>query len=225
MYVQKDQDSTSAVPLSLLSNQFRAAACARDVRHSGQVAHAVWGARLLTLRWLAGRPRVTGVALAAAGWAAIFAAVIVSSHLGRGAAVQIIFASTMITCAMAGTLLSPALPVIIDNRFPRAAAGRCNRLGTLAVVTGCMLAEPAGGAALGADWRTSLLTTLAVACAAASIAAHRLDRQPASGASRIPVEGTHPAADDATSRPKESEMSIIAAIRQTASGGRHWRVP
>jgi uncharacterized protein (DUF2336 family) len=83
------------------------------------------------------------------------------------------------------------------------------------LVTGCILGPPVVGAALGADWGTTLLTTLAVACAVASIAAHRLDRQLAPGASRLPVAHAHPAADNPTSRLEGSEMPIIAAISQT----------
>ena len=60
---------------------------------------------------------------------------------------QIIFAATMITWAMGETLLSPAAPVIIDERA-RPGAGRYNRLGTVALVTGCLLGPSAGGAAL-----------------------------------------------------------------------------
>lgn len=174
MYAQEDQDSTSAVTLSMLSHHSRAAARPSDSEHSGQAARAARGARLLMLRWLADRRRVTGMALAAAGWGATLAAVIVGNHLGRGAAAQIIFAAIMITFAMGETLLSPALPVITDDRAVPGAAGRYKRLGTLAFVTVCMLGPLVGGAALGADWGTSLLTALAAACAVASIAAHRL---------------------------------------------------
>ncbi len=219
MYAQDDQHSTSAVTPRLPGNQSRAAACTRDSSHSGPAARAVGGTRLLMLRWLAGRRRVTGVALVAAGWAATFAAVIAGHHLGRGAAVQIIFAATMITWAMGETLLSPGVPVIIDERA-RPGAGRYNRLGTVALVTGCLLGPSAGGAALGADWATSLLSSLAVACAVASIAAHRLGRQLVPGASRVPVAGAPAAADDVASRLKGSEMSIIAAIRRRPAGSR-----
>ena len=217
MYAQNDQDSTSAVTPSLPGNQSRAAACTRDSNHSGPVAPAVGGTRLLMPRWLAGWSRVAGVALVAAGWAATFAAIIAGRHLGHGAAVQIIFAATVIIWAMGETLLSPAAPVIIDDQAPPG-AGRHNRLGTVALVTGCLLGPSAGGAALGADWATSLLTSLAVACVVASIAAHRLGRPLAPGASRVPVAGAPSAADDARSRLKGSEMSIIAAVRRRPAG-------
>ena len=217
-YEQEDQDSTSAVTPSLLTDHSRAAACARDPAHSGQAARAVRGAQPFAPRWLAGRPRVTGAALTAAGWAATFAAVIAGSPLGRGAAAQIIFAATMITCAAGETLLSPALPVIIEDRAPSGAEGRYKRLGTLALVTICLLGPLAGGTALGADWGTSLFTTLAVACAVAGIAAHRLGRQLAPGANRIPVVGAHPAADGATSPLGESETPILATTGETSSG-------
>jgi hypothetical protein len=162
MYAQKDQDSNSGLILSLPSDHSRVEA--RD-----------------------DRPRITGMASAAAGWAATFAAVVVGSHLGRGAAAQvgfaatqIAFAATMVTVATIETLISPAATVIIDYRVPPGAV-RYRRLGALAVITGCLLGPAAAGAALGADWGTSLLATLAVACALASIAAHRLDRQPDPG--------------------------------------------
>jgi hypothetical protein len=177
MYAHQDQDSTSAVTLSGLSHRSRAAARALDPQHYGEVAPAAWGARLLTLRWLAGLRRVAGLALAAAGWAATLAAVIVGSHLSRGATAQIIFAAAMSTVALGEMLLGPAGPVIIEDRAAPGAAGRpgrLGRLGTVAVVTGCLLAPLAGGAALGAGWGTSLLTTLAVACALASMAVRRL---------------------------------------------------
>jgi hypothetical protein len=179
------------------------------------------------LRWLAGRPRAAGLALAAASWAATVAALIVGSHLGRGAAVQIIFAATMSTAAMGETLLSPVLPEIIDHQAPPGTSGRYHRLGRLALVTGCILGPPVAGAALGAGRGTTLLTTLAVACAVASIAAHRLGRQLAPGASRLPVARAHPAADDRTTRLERSELPIIAAIGPTASwlGSRSVTVP
>ena len=157
------------------SGHVGAAAPGLDSAHSGP-ARAVRGARLLMLRWLAGRRRVTGLALATAGWAATLAAVVVSGHLGRGAAAQIAFAAIMISSAMSETLLSPARPVVIADRASPAAAGRSSRLGTVALVTGCLLVPPACGAALGVGWATSLLPSLAVACAVASIAAHRLGR-------------------------------------------------
>jgi hypothetical protein len=139
-----------------------------------QPARAVGGAQQLTLRWLAGRRRIIAVALAAAGWVATFTAVIADSgHLGHVAAAQIGFSATTIIFAMGQALLSPARPVITDDRARPGASGGHKRPGTSAFAIGCLLALLAGGAALGADWRTSLLTTLAVACAFASMAAQR----------------------------------------------------
>jgi hypothetical protein len=145
-------------------------------------ARSVRSAQPLMLRWLVGRRRVFGVALAAAGWAAIFAAAMVGrGHLGRAAAAQIVFAAVMIIFAMGEALFAPACPVIIDDRAAPDTAGRYKRLGTSAAVTCCLLGLPVGGAALGAGWDVSLITIVAVACAVASIAIHRLGRQPASG--------------------------------------------
>ena len=150
----------------------------RGSRPVTEPARAVAGAQLLMLRWLAGRRRVTSLALAAAGLAAVFAAEIDGGgHPGGAAAAQTVFAAAMIIFAVGESLLSPAMPVIIDDPVPPGAAGRHKRLAASALVAGCLLVLPAGGAALGADWRTSLLTTLAVASALASIAAQRLWRR------------------------------------------------
>jgi hypothetical protein len=137
-------------------------------------ARAPRPAQRLMPRWLAGRRRFAGVTLAATGLAVTFAATIAGSgHLGRGAAAQIGFAATVTIFAIGEALRSPAGPVSIDDRTAPGAARRRKRLGTFALVAGGLLGLTAGGAALGAGWGTTLLTTLAVACAVASIAAPR----------------------------------------------------
>jgi hypothetical protein len=142
------------------------------------------------LRRLAGPRRVISLALTAAGYAATFAAAIAGSgHLGRVAAAQIGIATCMIICATAEALLPAAGPVTAADRSRPGTAGRGKRLGSLAAVTACMLGLPAGGAALGASWGTTLLTTFAGACALATIAVQRL------GSSGLPEESqVHPAA-------------------------------
>jgi hypothetical protein len=52
------------------------------------------------------------------------AAVIAGGHLSRAAAVQVLFAATMIVCALGQTLLTPAGPVITGDRARPGAAGR-----------------------------------------------------------------------------------------------------
>jgi hypothetical protein len=152
----------------------------RGSRPVTEPARAAPGAQMPMRRWLAGRRRVISTGLAAAGYAATFAAAVAGSgHLGRVAAAQIGFATSMIICATAEALLPAACPVIVADRSRPGTQGRWKRLGTLAAVTACMLGLPAGGAALGASWGTTLLTTLAGACALASIAAQRLGRRQA----------------------------------------------
>ena len=133
-----------------------------------------------------GRRRAAGGALAASAWAATVAAALAGSHPGHGAGAQIAFAAIMATFAMGETLFSPASP---------GAAGRYSRLGTLAFITGCMLALAVG--ALGAGWGTSLLTTLAVACAIASSAVHRLGRRRSGCSSGTNLPSAARADDDA----------------------------
>jgi hypothetical protein len=112
------------------------------------------------------RRRAAGAALAASAWAATLAAALFGGHPGHGATAQIAFAAIMATFATGETLFSPASP---------GAAGRYSRLSTWAFIAGCVLALAVG--ARGAGWGTSLLTTLAVACAIASSAVRRPGRQ------------------------------------------------
>jgi len=139
-----------------------------------------------------GRRRAAGAALAVAAWAATLAAALAGGHPGGGVTVQIAFAATMATCAMGETL------------FPPGAAGRYDRFGILAF-TGCgVLVLAVGSAALGAGWGTSLLTSIAVACAVASSAVRRLGRPgrtSQSPAVRARLDATTPAsAEPATTR-------------------------
>jgi hypothetical protein len=169
------QDTTPAVTLSLPSERSLADACAGTPDRPQDAARAAGRARR----------RVTGLALAAAGYAAACAAVTASGPLSRGAAVQVLFAATMLVCALGETLLSPAAPPVTGDQARPGAAGRRKRLGTCALAAGCLLGPSAGGAALGAGWTTSVLTTLAVACAVAGIAAGRpAGRHPAPAVSR-----------------------------------------
>jgi MFS family permease len=174
MHAQQDQDNTPAMTLSLLNSHLPATARVLDPQPSRVVAHALVGAQRRVLRWMADRHRTVSAALAAAAGAATCAAVLADSHLGRGAAVQIALAVTMVVSAMGESLLSAALPSSADDLAPPSVTGLHNGLGALAFIAGCMLGPAVSGAALGAGWDTSLLTTLAVACALASIAAHRL---------------------------------------------------
>jgi len=114
------------------------------------------------------QPRSVCVALAAVAWAATVAAVIAGGDLGRGAAIQIVLAASMATAALSEALLPLALS---PARHARAAGWRSwpSAVAVIAVLLG-----PAAGAALGSSWRTTLFTTLALACAAASIVAYRL---------------------------------------------------
>lgn len=179
------QDSTPVVTPGLPSDRSRVDARALNPEHPGDGVHPAGRARLLPLPGPAARRRVTGLALAAAGYAAAWAAVTASGPLSRGAAVQVLFAVTMLVCALGETLLSPAAPQVTGDRARPAAAGHRNRLRTRALAAGCLLGPPAGGAALGAGWTTSLLTALAVACAVAGIAAQRTaGRHPAPAGSR-----------------------------------------
>ena len=153
-------------------------------------------AQLFVQRWLNGRRRTTGAALAAAAWALSWAVVIVAGRLGSGATAEVAFAGAAVIFALGETLLSPTLPAIANDLAPPGAAGRYNGLGALAFTTGFLVGPAIGGAALGAGWGTSLFAVLAAVCVAASVAALRLSRHLPSAANRIkptPADAPGPA--------------------------------
>jgi MFS family permease len=164
--------------------------------HALAVAYAVntvtvVAVQLPVLRWLAGRRRTTGAALAAACWALSWVVVLAAGHLGGGAAAQAAFALAMAIFAVGECLLSPTLPAVINDLAPLEAVGRYNGLGVLAFTTGFLLGPVGGGVALGAGWSTGLFAVLAVTCAAASLGAHRLAGRLPAAANQVPG----PAAD------------------------------
>ena len=171
MHVQQDRDNTTATTLSVLSTHPPGKVRALDPQHSGAMAYAAVGIQLRVLPWLAARRRATSRTLAAAAGAATWAAAIVGNPLGRGGAAEIALAATVVIYAMGESLFSPALRAIVGDPVPSGVVSRYSRLRTLAFTIGCMLGPAIGVAALGAGWDTSLLTTLAVTCALASIAA------------------------------------------------------
>jgi MFS family permease len=136
----------------------------------------VVAAQLVVLRLLAGRRRTTGAALAAAAWATSWVVVIVGGHLG-GVAAEVAFISAMAIFGVGETLLSPTLPVIMNDLAPPGAAGRYNGLGVLAFTTGFLLGPAGGGAALGAGWGAGLFVGLALACGVTGVAALWLGRR------------------------------------------------
>jgi MFS family permease len=150
--------------------------------------------QLLVLKWLAGRRRTTGVALAAIVWSASWAVVIVGGHLGSGAAAEAAFVAAMIIFAVAETLFAPTMPAIINDIAPPEMAGRYNGLGVLAFTTGFLVGPVAGSAALGA-WGGGLFVALIAACLVAAAAALRLGRRLPASANLIASADEEPDGD------------------------------
>ncbi len=185
-----------ALIVTVSFGQFQASFTGYATRPGGITTHGLslaFAANMLTvtcvqlfaLRWLAGRRRTTGAALAAAAWAVTWAVVIIGGQLGRGVPAVIVFAAAMVIFALGETLLSPTLPAIINDLAPPGAAGRYNGLGALAFTTGFLLGPAIGGAALGAGWGTGLFVALIAGCGLACLAALRLGRQLPSSANHI----------------------------------------
>jgi hypothetical protein len=164
MLIQQDQDSSRAVALAVAPS------------HSLAVA-SVERRRVERRTLLAGHRRSVCAVLAVAAWTATLAAVISGGQLGRGAAIQITLAASMATAALGETLLSRFWQTVVSGSGRRGSAGRYSRPGAVAFIA-VLVGSAAIGAALGVGWRTSLFTTLALVCAGASIAIHRLGQRP-----------------------------------------------
>jgi MFS family permease len=148
--------------------------------------------QLFVLRWLGGHRRTTGVALAAAAWAATWAVVIIGGHLGGGAAAEIAFGAAMVIFALGESLFSPTLPAIINDLAPPGAGGRYNGLSSLAFTTGFLLGPASGGLALGVGRGTGFFAVMLLACALAAAAALRLGRHIPPGANQITASAALP---------------------------------
>lgn len=164
MVIQQDQGNSRAVALAVAPSYSHAVA--------GMERHRVERTGLLAGHW-----RSISAVLAVAAWAATAAAVIGGGPLGRGAAIQITLAASMATAALGETLLSRFWQTVVGDPGRRGSVGRYTRPGAMAFIA-VLLGSAAIGAALGAGWRASLFTTLALVCAGASIAVHRLGQRP-----------------------------------------------
>jgi hypothetical protein len=162
MVIHQDQDNSRAVAVA--------------PSHSRAVA-SVELRRVERRALLAVHRRSVCAVLAVAAWAATSAAVIGGGQLGRGAAIQITLAASMAAAALGETLLSRLWQTVVSDPGRRGPVGRYNRPGAVAFIA-VPLGSAAIGAALGAGWRASLFTTLALVCAGASIAVHRMGQRP-----------------------------------------------
>jgi MFS family permease len=188
----------TALIVTVSFGQFQSSFAGYATRPGGISAHGlglafaanmltVTGAQLFVLRWLGGKRRTTGAALAALAWAVTWVVVIIGGHLGGGATAEFVFAAASITFALGESLLSPTLPAIINDLAPAEAAGRYNGLGVLAFTTGFLLGPAIGGAALGAGWGTGLFAALAAGCLVAVAIALRLGHRLPLSTNQIPA--------------------------------------
>jgi len=164
MVIHQDQDNSRAVALAVAPSHSRAVASVELRRVERRALLAV-------------HRRSVCAVLAVAAWAATSAAVIGGGQLGRGAAIQITLAASMAAAALGETLLSRLWQTVVSDPGRRGPVGRYNRPGAVAFIA-VPLGSAAIGAALGAGWRASLFTTLALVCAGASIAVHRMGQRP-----------------------------------------------
>lgn len=136
---------------------------------------AVTVLQLPVLRLAQGRRRSAAVSLVFVLWAATWAVTLIAGEFGHAAAVALFVAAAAIF-ALGETLMSPAVPPLVNDLAPDRLRGRYNAVYTLALTTGYILGPAIAGVALGAGHGTVLFLALIGACVAAAFGALRLQR-------------------------------------------------
>lgn len=129
--------------------------------------------QLPVLRLAHGHRRTAAVVLVFSLWAATWVVTLVAGELDGTAAVAL-FAGAAAIFALGETLLSPAVPPLVNDLAPDRLRGRYNAVYTLAWTTGFILAPLIAGIALGAGQATVLFLGLIAACGVGAVAAVRL---------------------------------------------------
>ena len=114
-------------------------------------------------------------------WAATWAVTLIAGELGGGAAAVALFGAAAAVFALGETLMSPAVPPMVNDLAPDRLRGRYNGLYTLALTTGFILGPVFAGAALGAGHATPFFLALIGACGLGVLYALRLRRRLPSG--------------------------------------------
>ncbi len=134
----------------------------------------VVAAQLLVLRWMVGRRRTVGLALASGCWGLTWLVTLLGRELGGGMPAVVVFALAMAIFAVGETLLSISLAPLINDLASDELRGRYNGLYTLAWTTGFAAGPIVAGAALGAGGGQMLMVGLAIVCGFAVLASWRL---------------------------------------------------
>jgi MFS family permease len=129
--------------------------------------------QLPVLRLARGHRRTAAVVVVFSLWAATWVVTLLAGGLDGTAAV-VLFAGAAAIFALGETLMSPAVPPLVNDLAPDRLRGRYNALYTLAWTTGFILAPLVAGIALGAGQETALFLGLIVACGIGALAAMRL---------------------------------------------------
>jgi MFS family permease len=129
--------------------------------------------QLPVLRLARGHRRTAGVMLVFSLWASTWVVTLLAGELSGTTAVAL-FAGAAAIFALGETLLSPAVPPLVNDLSPDRLRGRYNALYTLAWTTGFIVAPLIAGFALGAGQPTALFLGLIAACGVGALAALRL---------------------------------------------------
>jgi MFS family permease len=129
--------------------------------------------QLPVLRLAQGRRRTAGIVLVFSLWAATWMVTLLAGELDGKAAVTL-FVGAAAIFALGETLMSPAVPPLVNDLAPDRLRGRYNALYTLAWTTGFIIAPLVAGVALGAGQATALFLGLIATCGVGALAAVRL---------------------------------------------------
>ena len=133
-------------------------------------------AQLVVLKLMRGHRRTNGVVVLCGLWAATWGLVLAAGGLGAGGAGVVGFAAANVAFALGETMISPTLPVIVNDIAPDSLRGGYNSAYVLAWTTGFAIGPIISGAALSDRKATGLFVALIGACGLAALAALALGR-------------------------------------------------
>ena len=144
-------------------------------------------AQLLSLRWMRGRRRTTGLVLVCGFWATAWAVTLIAGGLGGGALAVAAFAMALVVFAVGETLLSPSLAPMVNDLAPDDLRGRYNGVYTLAWTTGFAAGPAIAGVSFGAGADREFFLGLIVVLALIGAGASLLGRHLPPAVNRVPA--------------------------------------
>lgn len=152
--------------------------------------------QLVALKAMTGRRRTRGILLVCTFFSAAWALTLVAGSRGSGAPALALFVLAMVLLAAGETLMSPAIPPLVNDLAPDHLRGRYNGAFALTWTVGFAAGPAIAGVVLGAGHGTALFLGLIAACAFAAVLTGGLEARLPEEANRVGGTRREPATAD-----------------------------